>query len=247
MDLHEIWHVAIRTRSVDRAKDFYGFVFDWTFQEWGDHYVLIDTGAHPGGGLAPVANPEPPGVTSYVLVADVEATLRRAGDIGGRVVTPRTEEPGVGAWAHLADPWGNELGLWQASAPPPAPRGSGRNGFCWLELNAPLLDPTADYYEKLFGWDFFYDPGRYATYAHTRFEGKSFGVGLVADEPAVRQISGVLVHVYADDLAATGALIAARGGQVVLGPTEIPEVGYCSEFLDPEGNRLAIFSEAPPP
>lgn len=108
------------------------------------------------------------------------------------------------------------------------------------------MGPTADDDEKLFGWDFVFDPGHCADYAHARFEERGFGVGLVGGESGAK-MGGALAHVFTEDLAETRSEAEVRGGHVLLGPKEIPHVGFFETFVDPEGNRLAIISESPPP
>jgi uncharacterized protein len=53
-------------------------------------------------------------VTIYVEVPDLQAALDRAVKLGGSVVTPPTEIPGVTAIALFADPDGNVTGLVKA-------------------------------------------------------------------------------------------------------------------------------------
>jgi predicted enzyme related to lactoylglutathione lyase len=51
-----------------------------------------------------------------VLTIDVESVdqvLQQVESAGGKVVGPRTEIPGVDAFAYFTDPEGNTLGLWE--------------------------------------------------------------------------------------------------------------------------------------
>lgn len=245
MKLNDICHVEIRTRDLAKAKAFYGRVFDWKLQDWMPGYAGIDTGAVPGGGIFQTPSQEMPlGVCNYVWVADCEASGRRAAELGGRVTVPKTEIPQVGWFVITHDRWGNEIGLFQeATHQEPKPEGSGKNGFCWVELAAPNLDQAVGYYSKLFDWKFTSDPKM--EYAHTEHTGAEIGVGLAGGEMA-RKMKGVLTYIVADDLAATAKKIEAAGGRVHFGPQTIPEVGSFSVFGDPEGNTLAIFKSARP-
>lgn len=59
-----------------------------------------------------------PDTPSPVLVIDVDAIDEALGKIereGGSVVRPRTEIPGMGAFAYFKDPDGNVLGLFETS------------------------------------------------------------------------------------------------------------------------------------
>lgn len=107
-------HWELMVADVERAKTFYGAVFDWTFQPMGPEYTLIQTGVEPGGGLLT----RPPGVSmsslnSYFKVADVDRTLRAAVEAGGTVIVPRMEVPGVGWFAMFLDPERIPIGILQ--------------------------------------------------------------------------------------------------------------------------------------
>ena len=57
-------------------------------------------------------------LTSPVLTIDVDAiddALAQVESSGGTVVAPRTEIPGMGAFAYFKDPEGNVLGLWETT------------------------------------------------------------------------------------------------------------------------------------
>jgi predicted enzyme related to lactoylglutathione lyase len=109
----------ITSTEPDRARDFYTKLFDWTGEappELGG-YTLIDTGAPAetvGGGIgAADRDGLPPGILIYVRVDDLDATLARATELGGSVLTPPTALPADnGSIAVLADPDGNAVGLW---------------------------------------------------------------------------------------------------------------------------------------
>jgi predicted enzyme related to lactoylglutathione lyase len=123
-------HFEIPAEDLERAKQFYGSVFGWQLQ----------TMAMPGGGeytsvvTTPVDEqtqmPITPGainggmfqrddrLTSPVVTVEVEAidaALQQIEDGGGSTLQPRTEIPGMGAFAYFKDPEGNVLGLWETT------------------------------------------------------------------------------------------------------------------------------------
>jgi hypothetical protein len=120
-------HFEIPADDLDRAKGFYGSVFGWkldTIPMPGGEYTGVTTtptdeqtmmptqpGAINGGMmLRDEVTPAP------VLTIDVEAiddALREIEAQGGTTVSPRTEIPGMGAFAYFKDPEGNVLGLWE--------------------------------------------------------------------------------------------------------------------------------------
>jgi len=49
----------------------------------------------------------------YVASDDIEGDLKRAGELGGKVLVPATEIPNTGAFGIFQDPAGNRLGLFK--------------------------------------------------------------------------------------------------------------------------------------
>jgi len=108
--------VEIRVRDLDRAKDFYGNLFDWKIS--GDQnkdyaYWLIDTGEKPGGGMWRFPQGKPIGVLVYILVDNIDQTLEKVVKLGGKIVVPKSKE-GQNYMATIADPDGNLFGLYEA-------------------------------------------------------------------------------------------------------------------------------------
>lgn len=102
----------------ERAQEFYAELFGWKVDAdpaMGG-YGLVDTGAGEGaigGGIGPAESPGEAGVKIYVRVPDLEAALDRAEQLGGTRVVPPSDLPGdFGRFAVLADPDGNQVGLW---------------------------------------------------------------------------------------------------------------------------------------
>jgi uncharacterized protein len=108
-------HFEIVGKDAGALQKFYSGVFDWNLNTdnpggYGmtspeDTGVVVGIGASQDGGAGHV--------TGYVTVADVEATLNRAAELGGRVIMPKFS-PGGGATLGLfADPEGHVIGLTQ--------------------------------------------------------------------------------------------------------------------------------------
>jgi len=107
-------HWELMVRDVERAKAFYGKVFDWTFIPAGPEYTLIQCGAEPGGGL--MQRPpqmEMSALNSYFRVADLDRTLHDAVEAGATVIVPRMEVPTVGWFAMFLDPDQIPIGIMQ--------------------------------------------------------------------------------------------------------------------------------------
>jgi predicted enzyme related to lactoylglutathione lyase len=108
-----VWH-EFQVPDLTAAKEFYSAVFGWTYQPFGESFVICQ---NPDGqmvaGLDEVAA-EPAGrhVRVYVESDDLEAALDRVAAAGGTVVHPRrviSEE--FGWFALVTDPSGLTFGL----------------------------------------------------------------------------------------------------------------------------------------
>jgi predicted enzyme related to lactoylglutathione lyase len=115
---NSLCHFEFMTSDPEKTKDFYGKVFNWTFQSWEGpvKYELIKTGAAPEGGLMEKPEQAPhPALNVYFLVDDVEATLETAKQAGGTVIVPKMEIPAVGFRGMFMDPDGIPVGVFEES------------------------------------------------------------------------------------------------------------------------------------
>lgn len=107
----------LTTTDPAAAATFYGSLFGWTIKDMGEamgHYRVAHVGeAGVGGimGMPPGAPAMPPHWGCYVTVADVEQTLAKASELGGKVCVAPMDIPGVGRMAVLQDPQGAMLSV----------------------------------------------------------------------------------------------------------------------------------------
>jgi predicted enzyme related to lactoylglutathione lyase len=120
-------HFEIQADDLERAKAFYGAVFDWSFQDYGEFtgttYWGIVTGPddEPGinGGLLQRPAPAPgagQGTNAFVCtvgVADYDATEVRILTHGGQVALPKMALTGMAWQGYYLDPEGNTFGIHQ--------------------------------------------------------------------------------------------------------------------------------------
>jgi hypothetical protein len=104
------------------AAAFYGPLFGWrveTVDMGGGPYHLLKVGETAIGGIMKTpaeAGPMPPAWGCYVTVEQVDATVARVTALGGKVVVPAMDIPGVGRMAVIADPQGATVSVMQYSA-----------------------------------------------------------------------------------------------------------------------------------
>lgn len=104
-----IVHWELVVSDVEKAKAFYGSLFDWRFDESSfPGYTIIDVGEEGRGGGLMERPPEAPGcaLNVYFGVDDVAGALAKAQAAGATVLIGKTEIPGVGSWGMILDPDG---------------------------------------------------------------------------------------------------------------------------------------------
>ena len=117
MPVNTICHVEWRVINLELAKEFYGGMFDWKFEDMGESYRIFSTpDDYLGGGLEKsdtINAGESPLV--YVAVKDLDESMARAEVLGGGVVQRSTQIPGHGSFAIVTDPDCNRVGLYQGN------------------------------------------------------------------------------------------------------------------------------------
>jgi len=108
-------HVELMTGDVDKAKAFYGALFDWNLEDVpGMDYTINKVGEGTGGGMMACPGSEvSPQWLPYVHVKDVAETVAKARTLGATVMKEATEVPGMGWFGILVDPGGPAFALWQ--------------------------------------------------------------------------------------------------------------------------------------
>jgi predicted enzyme related to lactoylglutathione lyase len=111
-----VWF-EIPADNVERAKKFYGDLFDWKIERLPgpQEYWHINTGGGddtPDGGLMKRQQPQQ-GITSYVGVSSVDESAAKVEKLGGKICRPKTAVPEMGYFVTCQDPENNMFALWE--------------------------------------------------------------------------------------------------------------------------------------
>ena len=104
----------------------------------------------------------------------------------------------------------------------------------YIEFGARDLPALKQFYSLVFAWSFTDYGPHYSSFTDGRMSG-----GFTTE---VAPGNGPLVVIYARDLEALCAQVAAAGGEITQAIFSFPG-GRRFEFRDPSGNRLAVWSE----
>jgi len=121
---HTIFHFEIPAYDIERMRKFYTQLLGWKFTKvqgpmeyWNIETVPVDEKGMPvrpginGSMIKKVAREHKP--VNYIYVDSVDECCRKIEEMGGHVIDPKKELPGVGWWALLSDPEGNEFGIFE--------------------------------------------------------------------------------------------------------------------------------------
>lgn len=122
MAANPIVHLELVAGNPEATGKFYADLFGWQLSvEESSNYHMFSAEPGPGGAFVEEGGPtqnRPGEVIVYVATDDIEGTLRRVEELGGKTSTPKTEIPQMGWFAIFADPDGRRFGLYTGPAQP---------------------------------------------------------------------------------------------------------------------------------
>ena len=238
----------LATSDVEAARKFYCDVVGWTYEDnsqGGQTYGIFKLGDAGVAGLMPYPDgmaPPHPVWNGYIAVDDVDAMAGRIKEAGGAIYRGPMEVPGVIRFAVVGDP--QEAVFIIAKPLPTTPRPQAPAGapgtFGWRELFAADWQTDLAFYEKLFGWTkaeahHMGDAGIYQLFA-----AGGAPIGGTMNKPAVMPRSWWNYYINVDGIDAAKARLEKAGGQVAMGPMEVPGGQWVLQGRDPQGGFFAL-------
>ena len=113
-------HIQFSSTDIEKTKTFFEGIFGWTFQDIPgfETYAMFQTPGGLGGGVDLGPNAEAPsdkGPILHIEVEDIDVTLAKIIENGGKTITPRTKiSDEFGYFALFLDNVGNRFGLWSS-------------------------------------------------------------------------------------------------------------------------------------
>ncbi len=119
MSKRNVVHIEIPAADVPSAAKFYESLFGWKMEHAPEFdYTMWADGGGYGGGFTKVGHDGTAGqVLVYIDSDDIDADLAKAEQLGGTIVTPKTEIPGTGWFGLFKDTTGNTLALYTSMNP----------------------------------------------------------------------------------------------------------------------------------
>ena len=109
-------YLELPSNNVAVSKRFYGTLFGWTFEDYGDDYATVH-GSGLEAGFNGDAGSRSKAPLAMIETTEIDAMEARVRDAGGIITAPTFQYPG-GRRFHFTDPDGNELAVMQPDGVP---------------------------------------------------------------------------------------------------------------------------------
>src|SRR5678816_505585 len=113
----------------------------------------------------------------------------------------------------------------------------------WREAGTSDLDRTTRFYEELLGWKHHDSEGLNGVYRHFQAGDIDVAGAYLFGPQMVGTPPHWLQYVSMEDVDAAAEAIEANGGEVKMGPKDIPNVGRMVVCRDPQGATIALFRD----
>jgi hypothetical protein len=248
-----LWY-ELMTSDPKAAEAFYRSVVGWETADAGQphlHYTIVSAGTRGVGGITTLpaearSAGAKPGWLGYVRVDDTDAAAKRIAQSGGSIQRLPDDIPEVGRFAVVADPGGAVFMLLtplprEEGLAPVGPSTPGHVG--WHELYARNgQDAAFGFYSGHFGWNTveLLDMGPMGKYRIFAAGGEP--IGGMMDKPSDVPLSAWAYYFNVDGIDAAIERIRRHGGQILMGPHEVPGGSWIVQALDPQGASFALVS-----
>lgn len=110
---------------------------------------------------------------------------------------------------------------------------------CWVDVSVSDLSAARLFYEGLFGWDMQEGPAEYGGYLNCAKNGRlAAGISpkMMPEAP-----DAWTIHFATSDVDAAAERVRTAGGQVLMEPMDVVELGRMAICLDPSGARFGLW------
>ena len=231
---------------------FYRALFGWDVNEQPigptEVYSMFQVRGKPVGAASTQQPQErqmgvPPHWNSYVTVANVDESAKKAESLGGKIFMPPFDVMDAGRMAVLQDPTGAVFEIWQANRSIGAEILNEPGALCWTELTTTDTKAAEKFYTGLFGWTPKHStPGSPMEYTEFSVNGQpSIGMMAKPAEMPAHIPSYWMPYFQVANCDASSAKVKELGGSIMVGPQDIPSTGRFAIASDPQRAIFAVF------
>jgi uncharacterized protein len=234
---------------------FYRALFGWDLKEApigpGEMYSMFTLRDREVGAAYTMRADErqmgiPPHWNAYITVDDVDASAKRATELGAKVLAAPFDVMDAGRMAVLQDPTGAVFQIWQPKRSIGARIVNESGALCWTELSTRDTKAAAAFYTQFLGWKA--KVGGEGVNAYTEFTAAngSYPMAGMIDIAAFGDRGkhvppNWMPYFQVADINASFDKAKSVGAQVGVPPTQIADAGRFAVLADPQGAMFALF------
>jgi len=237
-----VWNDLL-TGDVAAAKDFYGQLFGWTFEQLGGYTVVKNNGQRIGGMAQVGEEVAKTGSARWLCslsVTDVDESAALVTAAGGIVHVGPLELLNRGRGALVDDPQGAQLYLLNATDGDPEDKEPVVGSWLWHELWSHDAEASLAFYQKLVGYDY---EGEKTDYL-ILLKDEQWRAGIRALKDSEIEVRWVPV-VRVVDTEETAKKAEELGGKLLIGPSETASGGSVA-LLSDRSDALVIIQRWSP-
>lgn len=245
--------VELSSPDTDASAAFYGALLGWSatepgpVEETGGYRMFQQGDLRIAGLMGHMQEGQPTAWSTYISVADADATAAKVEAAGGSVVVPPMDVMDIGRMAFFADPTGAVFGIWQPRTFAGADLVNEPVSLVWNEVLTRDAEAGRAFYTAVFGWHAGRPNFEGAPDSYTVWELGERSVGgmmEMTDEYFPAEIPphwGVCFAVA--DCDAVAARARELGATVTQEPMDMP-IGRFAGFVDPQGASFTVMQMA---
>ncbi|MFI0261197.1 VOC family protein [Streptomyces sp. NPDC017056] len=233
--------IELAVSDLDRAMDFYGALFGWTYEtettDAGARYAVGLVGGRRAAGLREVPDASGGPWTMYMATDDCDGTAKRIADAGGRVLWGPADIRDYGRAAVAVDTVGAQFGLWQGRAHVGCEVVNEPGTLVRNDLVAPDPGPARAFYAAVFGYTLDGNPDMPDVDFTFLRRPDGHEIGGIMGDPAAGDAGWATLFEVADTDAAVARAVAAGGTA-----SEPEDTVYVRQarVTDPFGTEIVI-------
>jgi hypothetical protein len=241
--------IEVGTHDRTKAKAFYTKLFGWDAEDIPAGpdmtYTLLKKNGKQVGGLYEMSPEQrsqgiPPHWLSYVAVQNADAAAQKAASLGGAVVMDAFDVMDIGRMAVLTDPTGATFAVWQPKQHQGAQLVGEPGSICWTELATRDTGKAARFYSGLFDWG----------QEQQDMGAMKYTMYMNAGQPAAGMLEMTaefgsappywMPYFAVEDCERSVESCKNLGGQMLVPPTDVPNIGRFAVLQDPTGAHTAF-------
>ncbi|MFN8791835.1 MAG: VOC family protein [Bdellovibrionales bacterium] len=232
------WY-TYQTAGNSKSLDFYQKLFQWKTQSFSipgqGQFDMWTADSSQFADIDTRTKLERATWATYVLVENVEETLKKVSKMKGKVLKPAFDLPGIGRMGLFADPFGATLWVYTPTdfSQSDSAMGTTEGRVCWHELMVNKPEEARAFYSELFNWKIDFDAKTKMHFikAHDKV------LGHIMQTPQSAQKETPAWHLYfmTQNLDKTATQAQKLGARCLMAKTEVPQTGFFSFWEDPAG------------